>query len=601
MPYFIQKQDDQFCVLKGTEDEPGDTVSCHDTRNEAMGHMRALYANAEDSKATLSPTVGSLIHGSGGILNPMRDGDDDNDDEKITCTCPKCGYESTGTTECKDRKCAKCESKMSESNSKATWDSAYITSLPDSAFLYVEPGEGGKRHLPYRNAEGEIDLPHLRNALSRLGQPATGKGWLTESLRKKLVAKAQKLLKSAGGGDDAKSVNRPDRLDITSQLTVYKSADVWRWLAISNVAVRDREGEIITRKAYDDAIAYARANTYGELDLVHVEGTDVGACDLMHRLDDKLIEGGYWFDTKSAERARIAVQSDPDHWGVSIKFQYDPSQFDGSVYHGGIRVLKRSVLPRHMAASRGTAIVATGGKVMKQLDEETKVALAELGRSEEEIEALAEAQKAIEEPNVKVKEDETEIETSEPDVAQAVTVSVKESPTKGFLSDIANAVTKWFSPDETDATTTPEPEPITEPAVTEQPLADKEVEPEEAQDTQDVQNVMKSFTEAITKSVAELVAPLQATITQQAETLSSMEKRLAEAEKDVETKVLARIESIPPVAKVRASQVQSTVTDAPAVGLDPIYQKKVQSAVKQLMADIATEVEHKVSTGQYQV
>jgi len=78
--------------------------------------------------------------------------------------------------------------------------------LPDSAFLYVEPGdkddEGktvprSKRHLPYRTASGSLDLPRLRNALSRLGQPKTGKGWLTTSLRKQLITKAQRLLRNA--------------------------------------------------------------------------------------------------------------------------------------------------------------------------------------------------------------------------------------------------------------------------------------------------------------------------------------------------------------------------------------------------------------------
>jgi len=60
------------------------------------------------------------------------------------------------------------------------WDTAYINDLPDDAFAYIEPGgkkdEQGKtvprslRHLPYKNHKGEIDLPHLRNALARLDQ-----------------------------------------------------------------------------------------------------------------------------------------------------------------------------------------------------------------------------------------------------------------------------------------------------------------------------------------------------------------------------------------------------------------------------------------------
>lgn len=100
-----------------------------------------------------------------------------------------------------------------EGTSKGT---AEDNNLPDSAFLYVEPGgekdDEGKtaprslRHLPYKKADGSIDGPRLRNALGRLGQAKTGTGedkWITESLRARLIAKAQRILdehnKQAGG------------------------------------------------------------------------------------------------------------------------------------------------------------------------------------------------------------------------------------------------------------------------------------------------------------------------------------------------------------------------------------------------------------------
>lgn len=92
-----------------------------------------------------------------------------------------------------------------EQGYKATWQAARVNDLPDSSFLYVESGgekdEEGKtkprslRHLPYKDEDGSVDLPHLRAALSRLGQPTTGSdGWLTADLRKKLIAKAERIL-----------------------------------------------------------------------------------------------------------------------------------------------------------------------------------------------------------------------------------------------------------------------------------------------------------------------------------------------------------------------------------------------------------------------
>jgi phage head maturation protease len=64
----------------------------------------------------------------------------------------------------------------------AEWDTAYINDLPDSAFACIDSGgekEDGKtvprtlRHYPHHNAAGEVDLPHLRNALSRIAQGGT--------------------------------------------------------------------------------------------------------------------------------------------------------------------------------------------------------------------------------------------------------------------------------------------------------------------------------------------------------------------------------------------------------------------------------------------
>jgi len=63
---------------------------------------------------------------------------------------------------------------------EAEWNTEYINNLPDDCFAYIEPGgekdEEGKtkprslRHLPFKNAQGNIDHDHLVNALARLSQ-----------------------------------------------------------------------------------------------------------------------------------------------------------------------------------------------------------------------------------------------------------------------------------------------------------------------------------------------------------------------------------------------------------------------------------------------
>jgi len=49
---------------------------------------------------------------------------------------------------------------------RATWSSSYMNALPDSAFACLD---SSGRHYPHHNAQGGLDLPHLRAALSRLG------------------------------------------------------------------------------------------------------------------------------------------------------------------------------------------------------------------------------------------------------------------------------------------------------------------------------------------------------------------------------------------------------------------------------------------------
>ena len=84
----------------------------------------------------------------------------------------------------------------------AEWTTAFVNTLPDSAFLYVAPGgekdEEGKtvprslRYFPYRDASGEVDLPHLRNAIARIPQ-STAPG-LTKEKMSQLQDKARAIL-----------------------------------------------------------------------------------------------------------------------------------------------------------------------------------------------------------------------------------------------------------------------------------------------------------------------------------------------------------------------------------------------------------------------
>lgn len=85
------------------------------------------------------------------------------------------------------------------------WDRKYINSLPNAAFAAVEKGysEGknkSARHLPHHSKgvksateNSSVDLPHYKNALSRVNQIKSVLGTESDSsLRKKAAAHLEK-------------------------------------------------------------------------------------------------------------------------------------------------------------------------------------------------------------------------------------------------------------------------------------------------------------------------------------------------------------------------------------------------------------------------
>lgn len=94
----------------------------------------------------------------------------------------------------------------------AKWTTSFINNLPDFSFAVVEKGgkkdKGGKtiprtyRHLPYKDASGKVDLPHLRNALARMNQikassPKDSSKRIRAIAKRKLTNIAKKYLKSS--------------------------------------------------------------------------------------------------------------------------------------------------------------------------------------------------------------------------------------------------------------------------------------------------------------------------------------------------------------------------------------------------------------------
>jgi hypothetical protein len=85
----------------------------------------------------------------------------------------------------------------------AKWTTAYKNALPNGSFAVIEGDYlSGKsdnkncRHLPFKDASGKVDLPHLQNALARMNQvkPVSGPE-SAEALRGKARSKLERYRK----------------------------------------------------------------------------------------------------------------------------------------------------------------------------------------------------------------------------------------------------------------------------------------------------------------------------------------------------------------------------------------------------------------------
>jgi len=101
---------------------------------------------------------------------------------------------------------------------KAVWTAAAINDLPDSSFAVILPGgkkdKDGKtvprslRKLPFKDANGKVDLPHLRNALARLSQSDLPASAMAEAKRKLEAAAKTNLPSSAAAQKPKKAAEK---------------------------------------------------------------------------------------------------------------------------------------------------------------------------------------------------------------------------------------------------------------------------------------------------------------------------------------------------------------------------------------------------------
>lgn len=88
-----------------------------------------------------------------------------------------------------------------EDLAEAKWTTKYKDSLPDDAFL-----DPKNRRFPYKNKDGQVDLPHLRNAAARIAQSTA----YSDEEKQALLNKAQGILRQYGGDKkEGEAVEQP--------------------------------------------------------------------------------------------------------------------------------------------------------------------------------------------------------------------------------------------------------------------------------------------------------------------------------------------------------------------------------------------------------
>lgn len=161
-----------------------------------------------------------------------------------------------------------------------TSDGERITSvkdLPNDAFLYVEPGDDdedgrrvprSKRHHPYRDAEGKLDPGALALAVKAIA--ADGPPGLDPDARRRLQARAQRLLAGAAEGKTAAQLETPEWAD-GAALDV-----LWVSQGLADLAGRIAEQrKAMAALGIEVKAGQVRAESRQELKELHARLTDI--------------------------------------------------------------------------------------------------------------------------------------------------------------------------------------------------------------------------------------------------------------------------------------------------------------------------------------
>lgn len=191
--------------------------------------------------------------------------------------------------------------------------------------------------------------------------------------------------------------------DAQSQFLTTKESDgKYRWTMITGSAFQDRDGEIISTKAFEcDCDEMELTGDYGELLWWHCDGTQhatdkearpyipLGDCDTSFVYEKLNIESGTYYDNQIGEH----FETHSKEFGASKSFYHREDEPNEEGVYTFIRTKERSLLPRTKEANLLTRLFGQKEKEMADNKERIKALAEKLG--EDKVNELLEQGKAM--------------------------------------------------------------------------------------------------------------------------------------------------------------------------------------------------------------
>jgi len=312
----------------------------------------------------------------------------------------------------------------------AKWDRKYINSLPNASFAVIEPDylngktkDKNARHLPYKDKNGKVDKPHLRNALARMNQikPVT-KSISTKELRAKakkvLEAAAKKHLKS---DKEEKKQVMSEETDLT--MSTGKAGRFEFLDDRSNESKRVMKFELMDNKELYNGVRFTKEALQHQLDIFNQKEFKVShGMDHSGKVLDQLgqviememeedgefatiyIVSEHYLETDAQKQAEILFKQGlldyiSGGWRASIAYNQDTEEWE--VYKPVFREVSSTPIPAKTSAKTIENIcMALGNQIStnRQEDVRQKIPQEEFTMPEENVKIEEEATEPQETP-----------------------------------------------------------------------------------------------------------------------------------------------------------------------------------------------------------